>query len=124
MEHEEAKLDLLRLAHQHFRLADRAKLGEDEIRTINRAIHFAGRAINEYIRLEKAELERIKAKHAEGRAAINAGELINVVELNRSLRGRQCVASDLWQAIRYMLDRDLTIADWELVMAELEELAR
>ena len=119
---EEFQLNLSELARDHFRLG-RRRLNEDDQRLVNEALKFAHRALNEYRRLEEESIEAAKADYLSRREAIVAGDLIAVVELNRSLRGRTTTAGDLWQALSYLLDRNLSVCDWETILTELEELA-
>lgn len=112
------ELNLSDLARDHFRL-DRRRLTADQRRIVDEAVRFAHAALLAYQRLE----ESTRAEYLARREPVTAGDLIAVVELNRSLRGRKTTAGDLWQALSYLLGRNLAVCDWELILSELEELA-
>lgn len=90
---------------------------------INESIQFAMAALSKYQELEQEAQERWRAEYLASREPINAPDLIRVVELYRSLRGRTTIAGDLWQALSYLLEHNMALADWDLICQELEELA-
>lgn len=117
------QLDLSAFARRHFRIENR-RLDDREKRVIGEAVHFAKKALDEYQRLEELALEELKSEYVSTREEVTATDLVRVVELYRSIRGRTTVAGDLWQALSYLLERNLAMADWALILDELEELAR
>lgn len=119
---EERRLNLSTIARRHFRLSGR-DVSPDELRTINAAVRFAHACLLEYQRLEEENADAAREDYLNRREPIQAEELVAVVELGRALRGRDSTAGDLWQAIAFMLDRNLAVCDWELLTDELEELA-
>jgi hypothetical protein len=116
-------LNLHEFARKHFRLSGRVLNAADK-QMVNEAMRFASKAIHEYQRLVELQQEQVRNDYLNTRRPIAAAELVQVVELARSLRGRPTTSGDLWAALTYLLDRNLAECDWQAVLDELETIAK
>lgn len=132
----EFKLDLREVAIGYFSLSEESSDLEKAI--ASEAINFAHVCIREYQSLEQKAIATLTQQigdeedslinvlddfeeEGDGPSAITATELIKVVDLQRSLRGGNSAAGDIYTILSYLWARSAQEVDWSLILQELAD---